>query len=76
MMYSAKGVPNRLRVDAYRDAVRDSGFQLIDMKPTAIAAREDVDAVRPRLASRFKELSDEDLSWLGFWLVCKKPEIQ
>jgi SAM-dependent methyltransferase len=76
MMYSAKGVPNRLRVNAYRDAVTQSGFELIEMKPTVIASMEHVRAVRPELADPFKKLSDEDLSWLGFWLVCRKPAVQ
>lgn len=76
MMYSAKGVPNRLRVNAYRDAVANSGFEVIALTPTLLAAPEDVRAVRPDLARPFRELSDEDLSWLGFWLVCRKPAVQ
>jgi len=76
MMYSAKGVPNRLRVDAYRKAVAQSGFDLIEMKPTLLASAEDIQAVRPQLADCFKSLSDEDLSCLGFWLVCRKPTVQ
>jgi len=76
LMYSAKGVPNRLRVDAYRKAVAQSGFDLIEMKPTLLASAEDIQAVRPQLADCFKSLSDEDLSCLGFWLVCRKPTVQ
>lgn len=76
MMYSAKGVPNRLRVDAYRQAVAQTGFELVELKPTLIASTEDIRNVRPHLAEAFKNLSDEDLSWLGFWLVCRKPAIQ
>jgi hypothetical protein len=72
-MYSAKGVPNRLRVNAYRDAIAQSGLELIAMKPTLRASPDDVRAVRPELAAQFRNLSDEDLSWLGFWLVCRKP---
>ena len=73
LMYSAKGVPNRLRVDAYREAVAQSGFDLIELKPTLLASAVDIRAVRPQLADRFKSLSDEDLACLGFWLVCRKP---
>ena len=76
LMYSEKGVPNRLRVDAYREAVSQSGFECVALKPTLRATAVDIQAVRPRLAKRFRNLSDEDLSWLGFWLVCRKPEIQ
>jgi SAM-dependent methyltransferase len=76
LMYSAKGVPNRLRVNAYREAVRQSGLELIALKPTALALPEDVQSVRPNLAKPFKELPEVDLSWLGFWLVCRKPGAQ
>lgn len=72
-MYSAKGVPNRLRVDAYRDAVRQSGLETVALTPTALAAEADVRAIRTELAAPFKSLSDADLSCLGFWLVCRKP---
>jgi SAM-dependent methyltransferase len=76
LMYSAKGVPNRLRANAYRDAVAQCGFKVIVMKPTLLAAPDDVLAIRPDLAAPFKTLSEEDLSWLGFWLVCQKPAVQ
>lgn len=75
LMYSEKGVPNRLRVNAYRDAVAQSGLELLALKPTLLASPDDVRAVRTELAHPFKELSEEDLSWLGFWLVCRKPTL-
>lgn len=73
LMYSAKGVPNRLRVNAYRDVAKQNGLEVITLKPTLIASLDDVRAVRPDLAEPFKMLTDEELSWLGFWLVCRKP---
>lgn len=76
LMYSAKGVPNRLRVNAYRDAIAQSGLEVIAMKPTLLASPDDVRAIRAELADPFRKLSDEDLSWLGFWLVCRKPRGQ
>jgi hypothetical protein len=76
LMYSAKGVPNRLRVDAYRDAVAQSGLEVVAMKPTVLASPDDVRSIRTGLADPFRKLSDEDLSWLGFWLVCRKPMAQ
>ncbi|MHB1083834.1 MAG: methyltransferase domain-containing protein [Thiobacillus sp.] len=76
LMYSAKGVPNRLRVNAYRDAIVQSGLEVVTLTPTVLAAPDDVRAIRPDLARPFKALSDEDLSWLGFWLVCRKPMAQ
>lgn len=73
LMYSEKGVPNRLRVNAYRDVVAQSGLELLTLKPTLRASPDDVRAVRAELAHPFKGLSEEDLSWLEFWLVCRKP---
>jgi len=73
LMYSAKGVPNRLRVNAYREAARQSGFEAIALTPTVFASETDVRAIRAALAASFKNLSDTDLSCLGFWLVCQKP---
>lgn len=76
LMYSEKGVPNRLRINAYRDAVAQSGLEMLVLKPTLLASPDDVRAVRSRLATPFKDLSEEDLTWLGFWLVCRKPTVQ
>jgi hypothetical protein len=70
-MYSCKGVPNRLRPDAYRDAARAAGLEVVSMVPTGHARPEDIAEVRPHLAARFRHLPDDDLGWLGFWLVCR-----
>lgn len=74
-MYSAKGVPNRHRANAYRHTVAQCGFELVSMTPTLLASPDDVRDVRPDLAKPFRGLSDEDLSWLGFWLICRKPVV-
>ncbi|MCX7894185.1 MAG: class I SAM-dependent methyltransferase [Burkholderiales bacterium] len=71
-MYSAKGVPNRWRVDRYREILSNGGLRIERLEPTVLAGERDVAEVRPRLAAPFRNLSDEDLSWLGFWLVCRK----
>ena len=73
LMYSAKGVPNRLRINAYRDAIRAAGLEILLLEPGLLAAEKEIRAVRPQLASAFRNLPDEDLSWLEFWLVCQKP---
>lgn len=72
-MYGHKGVPNRWRVDRYRDVIRERGLDMILLEPTGHASETDVEEVRPYLAPPFRNLSDEDLSWLGFWLICRKP---
>lgn len=73
-MYGAKGFPNRLRVDVYRALLAQSGLVDVAFEPTAEAAAADVAAMRARLAPPFRTLSDADLAWLGFWLVCRKPD--
>lgn len=72
-MYSAKGVPNRWRIDRYRRIVESLPVEVVDFEPTHRAAAADVAAVRPFLAEPFRGVSDEDLAVLGFWLVFRKP---
>lgn len=71
-MYAHKGVPNRWRVDRYRQAIAESGLQTVMMQPTLLAADTDIAEVRRYLAEPFRGISDQDLSWLGFWMVLKK----
>lgn len=72
LMYSHKGVPNRWRVDRYREAIAASGLAVETLEATAVADAAIVREVRPQLAAPFRDLSDADLSWLGFWLVGRK----
>jgi SAM-dependent methyltransferase len=72
-MFSAKGVPNRWRVDRYRDILGRLGVELRRLAPTLRAAPGDVAAVRPQLAEPFRGIDDEDLAWLGFWCIFAKP---
>lgn len=72
LMYSAKGVPNRLRVDSYRDGVARAGLRLRLLKSTGQYSAAEITAVRPDVAPEFRHLADEDLGSKGFWLVCDK----
>lgn len=72
LMYSAKGVPNRWRVDRYRAIVERLPVDVIEFEPTRLATPEAVAEVRPQLAARFRSVGDDDLRWLGFWLVFRK----
>ena len=72
LMHSHKGVPNRLRVTHYREVLKQGGLSVQRLTPTEHAAVNDVATVRPHLAGPFKAISDEELAWLGFWLVCRK----
>ena len=72
LMYSGKGVPNRLRIDRYRKALERSGLEARMLKHTFLATQEDVSDVRPYLARAFRAVDDASLRWLGFWLVAEK----
>lgn len=72
LMFSAKGVPNRWRIDRYRTLLASLPIDVLAMEPTVRADPADVDRVRPALAAPFRQLSTDDLTWLGFWLVFRK----
>ena len=74
-MYGHKGVPNRWRVDRYRAVLQTSGLETLALRPVAVLEQALVAAARPSLARPFRHLNDQDLSWLNFWLVCRKPPL-
>lgn len=71
-MYSEKGAPNRWRVDRYRQVVAATGLEVLLLEPTTLADERDIAQIRPYLAAPFRAVANEDLAWLGFWLVCRK----
>lgn len=71
-MYRHKGVPNRWRVDRYRRHIEANELKTLVLQPTEVADAKHIEEVRPYLAPQFQAISDEDISWLGFWLVCSK----
>lgn len=72
LMYSHKGVPNRWRVDRYRELLGKLPLEVLDFHPTALFNKADVNNVNSRLAEPFRGISAEDLAWQGFWLSCRK----
>jgi hypothetical protein len=72
LMYSEKGVPNRVRVDRYRDLLKALPVDVQHLEVTRLASAKDVSQVRPQLAAPFRTVSDQDLRWLGFWLVMRR----
>ncbi|OYU00132.1 MAG: methyltransferase type 12 [Burkholderiales bacterium PBB1] len=73
LMYSHKGVPNRWRLDRYREIVDALGVESVRLEPTQCASASDVLAVRPLLSPPFRDLDDEDLACLGLWIGFRKP---
>jgi hypothetical protein len=74
-MFSAKGVPNRWRVDRYRQILSACQVKLVELCPTKLADPRHVDAVRPKLAKPFRGIASDDLAWLGFWCVFSKATV-
>ena len=73
-MYAHKGYVNRWRIDRYHEVLAENCLKIVIMRPTMVADRRDIEEVRPYLASPFRNVSDEDLRWLGFWLVCRRVD--
>lgn len=73
LMYSAKGVPNRWRIDRYRHELAACGLEMQQLRPVGTYSSAEIAAARPHLAPEFRSLSEEDLAPKGFWLVCRKP---
>jgi SAM-dependent methyltransferase len=91
-MGAASGLPNRLLVDHYRDALGDRGFEpsilvthVIGEPEAATGPRTRVrdaaeveaagplaDEIRPRLLSRYRELSAGDLAVSGIFLSASR----
>lgn len=72
LMYSEKGVPNRWRVDKYREVLNCQPVAVRVLEATRLASDADVMAVRAVLHKEFCGVNDEDLRCLGFWLVLSK----
>lgn len=72
IMFSSKGVPNRWRVDAYKRAISNAGLEITLLEPIERASDSEVQEVLTHLAQPFRSISAQELSWLNFWLVCRR----
>lgn len=72
IMYSHKGVPNRWRVNYYRDILSRLPLDVLKLTPTVFFDSKDVIDVLPRLPNIYGKINKEELSWQGFWLTCAK----
>ena len=76
LMNSHKGRPNRWRVDKYRECVARSGLRFKALAHTGKLNDEEIDRIRPNLATNFRNLPTEELTWLGFWMVLEQADSQ
>ena len=72
LMYNHKGFPNRWRVDKYKALAARAGLEIKKLRPTDQLSQEKVKSVYPKVAREFRDLSLEDLSWLGFWMTLER----
>lgn len=72
LMNSHKGRPNRWRVGKYIECLEQSGLRLRNLTDTGRLENEDIERIRPKLAKRFRQLTTEELTWLGFWMVLER----
>ncbi len=72
LMFSGKGVPNRVRVDRYRVEAPRAGLVLQKLEVCERATQDEVAQIHPHLAREFVDITKEDLAWLSFWMVCRR----
>ena len=72
LMYSNKGVPNRWRINYYRELLSKCKFTIRLIEATGTYENKIVKDIRGKLTSPFRVLSDEDLSWQGAWIIATK----
>jgi hypothetical protein len=71
-IYRNKGTPNALCLAPYRAVLAQMNFQVTMLQPPLLVDIKNVPTVRPEPAAPFRDLSDENLRWLGLWLVPKR----
>lgn len=76
LMNSHKGNPNRWRVDRYRELVEGNGLRFRSLEATGRLEPAQIELIRPNLAAPFRDVSTEELSWLGFWMVLEHASVQ
>jgi len=69
-LLSFKGSPNRVRPDAYVEALKRLNWDDIKFVPMRILREDQIKALRPYLFGRFKEC--EDISYLSGFLFARK----
>lgn len=69
LMFSHKGYPNRWRTDQYRELANRFGLKFVKFEPSGKLDPEKVKIIHPKLAKPFRRLDQDEISWLGFWMI-------
>jgi SAM-dependent methyltransferase len=75
LMFSHIVTTNRVRVQEFVDAAKAAGFRVLEARATATADRAYLQALRPHLLPRYRQLPDDDLLTLQLLLVLEKPSV-
>lgn len=71
IMYSHKGTPNRWRVNKYKEAANQQNLTCVKFQPVQKIELEKIRTIRNYLAKAFRDISDEELACIDFWIVLK-----
>ena len=69
LMYSHKGYPNRLRVNRYKELAEKSNLSIKELITIDRLEMDKINLIYNKLDDEFRDVSPEELSCLGFWLV-------
>jgi len=73
LMYCHKGFPNRWRVNKYKELAESSKLNIKKLIHTGQLDPKSLNIVSRNISNEFKDISPQDLSWLGFWLHLEQP---
>ena len=71
IMYSHKGTPNRWRVNKYKEAANQQNLTCVKFQLVQKVGLEKIHTIRDYLAKAFRDISDEELACIDFWMVLK-----
>ena len=69
LMYSHKGFPNRWRIDQYKELADKFSLKYPKFESTGKLDPEKIKIIHSKLAKPFRALNQDDISWLGFWMI-------
>ncbi|MCD2451822.1 class I SAM-dependent methyltransferase [Methylicorpusculum oleiharenae] len=72
VMYCNKGVPNRYRLNKYKEIIESTAFKIERLDVVEECEDIVVDQIRPKLNHKFRDIRTKDLKCLSFWVVLKK----